>query len=92
MKTKKYLETLIVLSIKCTGMVKTKHKDFIDAALIIPCQNLSWIMGLRIYGEERTQISLSSGVFCQGSRIDRIYADIKIANNTKINHINGILY
>ena len=25
--------------------------------------------------------------FCQGSRIGRIYTDIKIANNTKINHI-----
>ena len=37
-----------------------KHKDFIDAVLIMPCQNSPWIMGLRIYGERRTQITLSS--------------------------------
>ena len=53
-------------------MVKIKHKDFIDAVPIIPCQNSSWIMGLRIYGEGRT---------------DRVYTDIKIAKNTKINPI-----
>ena len=41
--------------------------------LIMPCVNSSWIMGLRIYG--------------QGSRVDRVYTDIKVANNTKINHI-----
>ena len=34
-------------------------------------------MGLRVYGEGKTQ----------GPRIDRIYTDIKIANNNKINHI-----
>ena len=52
------------------------------------------IMGLRIYGEGRTQIPPSSPatiVLCQGSRIDRvytdIYTDIKIANNTKIIHL-----
>ena len=33
MKTKLYLQTLILLWIKCTGMVEIKHKDFID---IIP--------------------------------------------------------
>ena len=36
------------------------NKEFIGAAPIIPCQNASWIMGLRIYGEERIQIPLSS--------------------------------
>ena len=41
-------------------MVKIKHKDFIGAATIIPCQNSSWIMGLRIYVEKRTQTPLSS--------------------------------
>ena len=37
-----------------------KTQDFIDVALIMHCQNSSWIMGLRIYGEGRTQIPLSS--------------------------------
>ena len=30
MKTKLYLETLILLWIKWAGMVEIKHKDFID--------------------------------------------------------------
>ena len=60
MKTEKYLKTLIVLWIKRTGIVKIKHKAFIGAAPVMPCQNSSWIMGLRIYGEGRTQNSLSS--------------------------------
>ena len=54
MKTKSYLETLTVLCIKWKEMVKIKHKDFIDAVPIMPCQNSSWIMELRIYGEGRT--------------------------------------
>ena len=39
-------------------MVKIKHKDFIDAVPIMPCQSSSWI-GFGIYGEGRTQIPLS---------------------------------
>ena len=39
---------------------KKKKKDFIGAVPIMPCQKSSWIMGLRIYGEVRTQIPLSS--------------------------------
>ena len=39
---------------------KRKHKDFIGAVPIMPCKNSSWIMGLRIYGERRTQIPPSS--------------------------------
>ena len=39
---------------------KIKHKDVIGAVPIMLCQNPSWIMGFRIYGEGRTQISLSS--------------------------------
>ena len=62
-----------VLWIKWTWILKIKHKDVIDDVLIMPCVNSSGIMGLRIYG--------------QGSRIDRVYTDIKVANNTKINHI-----
>ena len=41
-------------------MVEIKHKDFTDAVPIMPCQNSLWIMGLRSYGERRTQIPLSS--------------------------------
>ena len=41
-------------------MVKIKHKDFIGAAPIMPCQNSSWIVGLSIYGEGRTKIPLIS--------------------------------
>ena len=47
-------------------------------------------MGSKIYGKGRTQIpeftryDRPSGTRC---RIDRVYDDIKIANNTKINHI-----
>ena len=49
------------------------------------CSNYVLIVdnGLRIYEERRTQIFLSSPVM-QGSMIDRVYIDIKIANNTKI--------
>ena len=71
-------------------MVKIKHRDFISAAPVMPYQNSSSIMGLRIYGEGRTLILLSSPAAIgplQGSRIDRVYTDIKIANNNKINHI-----
>ena len=41
-------------------MMKIKHKDFIGAVPITPCENSSLIMCLRIYGEGRTQILLSS--------------------------------
>ena len=43
-----------------TEIVKIKGNDFIDAIPIIPCQNSSWTMGWRIYGEGRTQVPLSS--------------------------------
>ena len=46
--------------VKWTGMVKIKHKDRIGTAPVMPCQNSSWITSLRIYGEGRTQIPLSS--------------------------------
>ena len=36
-----------------------KQKDFIGVTPVMPCQNSSWIMGLRIYREGRTQIPLS---------------------------------
>ena len=53
------LGDFIVLWIKWIGMVKIKHKDFIDAAPIMSCQTSSWIMGVKIYGEMRTPIPLS---------------------------------
>ena len=49
-----------MLWIKLTGMVKIKHKDFIGAVPIMLCIKSSWIMGLRIYEERRTQIPPSS--------------------------------
>ena len=41
-------------------MVKIKHKDFIGAVPIMLSIKSLWIMGLRIYGERRTQIHPSS--------------------------------
>ena len=49
----------IELWIKWTGIAKIKHEDFIGDVPIIPCQNSSCIMGLRIYGEGITQVLLS---------------------------------
>ena len=37
MKTKQYLETLIMLLIKWTGMVEIKQKNFTDMVSIMPC-------------------------------------------------------
>ena len=75
-------------------MVKIKHKDFIGAVPVMPCQNSSWKMGLGIHGKGRTQIPLSSPAtigLSQGSRKDWVYTDIysgiKTAYNTKINDI-----
>ena len=51
------LGDLILLWIKWTSMVETKHKDFTDPVPVI----LSLLeKGLKIYGEGRTQILLSS--------------------------------
>ena len=47
------LETLAALRLKWTGMVKIKHIRLALSKLIVE-------MGLRIYGEGRTQIHLSS--------------------------------
>ena len=82
------MEISIVLWTKWTGMKEIKHKNVIDVIPILPCLNSSWIMGWRICGERRTQISeftcydRSPGT---RSRIDRVYTDKKIVN-TKINH------
>ena len=84
------METLIALWIKWRGVVKIKHKDFIDAFPIMPCQYSSWIMGLRIYGEGKTQILLNSPatiVPWQGSKIVSVYTDITVTDSTKIKHI-----
>ena len=54
-------------------MVKIKHKDFIGAVPIKPCQNSSKIMDLRIYEERRAQIpqSLPATVGCLPGIQDR---------------------
>ena len=39
---------------------ENKHNDLTGPAPVMPCQNSSWITSLRIYGEGRTQIPLSS--------------------------------
>ena len=49
----------IVSWVKWTWTVKIRHKDFTGTAPVMPCQKSLWIMGLRIYGEERTQILIS---------------------------------
>ena len=88
--TKQYLETLIVLWIKWTGMVEMKHEEYIEDVPIMPCRNSLWIMGSRIYGEGTTQIlQFTCYKRFSGTRsmIDRIYTEMKIANSTKINHI-----
>ena len=82
---------MILLRIRWTGMVEIKRRDFIDVVPIMPCQDSSWIMGSRIYGEGRTQTRQSLPRYNRSSgtrsRIDRIYTDIEIASNTKINYI-----
>ena len=65
-----------------------KHKDLIAVIPIMPCQNPLWIMGSgegeNLDSSEFTYYNRFSGT---RSRIERVYTDIKIANNTKINHI-----
>ena len=41
-------------------MVEVKNKDFTVAVQIMTCQNSPCVMSLRIYGEGRTHIPLSS--------------------------------
>ena len=71
-------------------MVEIKDENFKNMVPFMPNQKSSWIMGSRIYGEERTQISLSSPATIAPLtrfRIDRVHTDKKIANNIKINHM-----
>ena len=72
---------------KMEGDGGNKTQRLTDAILVMPCQNSLWIMGLRIYGEGRIQIPLSSPASIDPLAQDRVYTDVKIANNTKINHI-----
>ena len=39
---------------------ENKTQSLIGAAPVVPCQNSLWITSLKIYGEGRTQIPLSS--------------------------------
>ena len=72
--------------IKLTGIVEVKPKEFIEVRPIMPYQNSSCIMGSKIYGDSSafTHYEKSSNT---RFRIVRVYADIKIASSTKINHI-----
>ena len=49
-----------MLWLNSARMVKIKQNNFIDAVPIMPRQNPLWIVGLKIYGEGRTQIPLRS--------------------------------
>ena len=74
---------------------ENKHKYLTGPAPVMPCQNSSWITSLRIYGERRTQIPLSSpatkGPLARFQNTlgytSRVYTDIKIANNNSMNRI-----
>ena len=79
------MQAAIIRWIKSTGMVKIKCKDLIDAVPIMPFQYSLWTMGkgeLKLFWVHPLR-----QILWQWSRIDRVYADIKIANNNKINHI-----
>ena len=59
---------------------ENKTKYFIGAVPIMSCLKSLWIMGLRIYGEGRTQIILSSSATISPLpriSIDRVYTGIK---------------
>ena len=79
------MQAAIIRWVKSTCMVKIKCKDLIDAVPIMPFQYSLWTTGkgeLRLFWVHPLRQML-----WQWSRIDRVYADIKIANNNKINHI-----
>ena len=68
---------IIIGDLKCTMDKMDRHgknkTDFIGAVPIVPCENSLWIMGLRIYGEGRTQIPPDS--------IDRLPSKTKIGKD-----------
>ena len=88
MKTR-YLETLIDLWIKWTGMVEINHKDFIDVVLIMSCQNSkSGLEDLwRRENPDSSEFTHYDRSPDTSSGKDRFFTYIKIANNTKINQI-----
>ena len=51
----------MLLQIKWVKMVEINYKDFLTVFPVIPRQNVLWTMGLKMYGEEKTKILLSSG-------------------------------
>ena len=86
-KTKWYLETLIVLWMKWKGMVETKHRLYrccFNYALSKLIEDNGLENLWRRENLEFIRYDRSSGT---KSRIDRVYSDIKIASNIKINHI-----
>ena len=57
---------------------------------IMPCQNSLWIIDSRVYRKGWTQITEFTrydGPSVTRSRRNRVYANMKYANSTKINHI-----
>ena len=60
-----------------------KHKNCIDVVPILPCLFEDLWRKENPDTPEFTQYNRSSGT---RSRIDRVYIDIQITNNTKINH------
>ena len=87
---KKHLETLIVLCIKWRGMVEIKHRlygccfNYALSKLIVDNGLVELWRRENPESSEFNRYDRSSGT---RSRIDRVYTDIKITSNTKIDHV-----
>ena len=72
---------------KWAGMVEIKHKDFID---VVPFMSSLWIIAWGSIEKRKPRFPWAHPlwqVLWQGYRIGRVYTNIKIANNTKSNHV-----
>ena len=75
---------------KIDSVGENKTQTIYRCLPVTPCLNSSWIIDMRNYRERRTNITRSSSATIgplPRIEIDRFYTDIKMANNTKINHI-----
>ena len=89
-KKKKHLETLIVLCIKWRGMVEIKHRLYrccFNYALLKLIVDNGLVELWRKENPEFSEFNRYDRSSGTRSRIDRVYTDIKIASNTKIDHI-----
>ena len=89
-KKKKHLETLIVLCIKWRGMVEIKHRLYrccFNYALLKLIVDNGLVELWRKENPESSEFNRYDRSSGTRSRIDRVYTDIKIASNTKIDHI-----